>query len=96
MKIENGIQERNFIRHCLKHRRFPSDGRLSLETDEIVVLKSQPNSVLILFLKEEMDSTPSKTHGAPKVYKFDSCNKDFPKIPSDFLKMVSEKPPCSA
>ena len=25
----------------------------------------------------EMDSTPSKTHGAPKILEFDSCNPDF-------------------
>ena len=39
--------------------------------------KSECNYVLISILMVEIDSTPSKTPGAPKIPKVDNCNLDF-------------------
>lgn len=36
--------------------------------------------VLKSFFMAKMDSAPSKTLGAPKILKLDSCNSDFPKF----------------
>lgn len=41
--------------------------------------KSNCGSVWIIFLMVEMDSAPSRTLGAPKILKLDSCNQDFEK-----------------
>jgi len=52
--------------------------------------KSDSWSGWILFLMVEMDSAPSKTYGAPKILKFDSCNLDLHKFPLNYNKILLE------
>lgn len=54
--------------------------------------KFRSSIIWIMFLMVEMDSTISKTSGAPKILKFDSCNLDLQKSLPDFIKILPKFP----
>lgn len=56
-----------------------------------MLAKAKFSSVVITFLKVEVDSTSSKTPKAPKISKFDDCNRDFQKFLLDSIQIMLEK-----
>ena len=58
--------------HILMVRQNLFSGRFWLESDEVSFIKFQFLSVSVDDLRVEMDLSPSSSHGAPKLSKYDN------------------------